>query len=133
MGEFNVLENYGKIVIGYETGVPLGVMKIGENVKEIEHNGQMSKIKGFVVDIPIRSVVKPVAQPYRRVPVPLKEAVDKKIDELSEQGIIEKVTENILNCQLNEKFWRAFWKILTQVHEPLVQVDFADRSGPKEW
>lgn len=110
MGEFNVLENYGKILIGYETGVPLGVMKIGENVNEIEHNGQMSKIKGFVVDIPIKGDVKPVAQPYRRVLVPLEEAADKKIDELLEQGTIEKVTENILNCQLNQNFRRIFRK-----------------------
>lgn len=32
-----------------------------------------------------------MTQPYRRVPVALEEAVDKKIDELLKQGIIEVV------------------------------------------
>lgn len=93
VADFYVLQDYGKVLIGYKTGIPLGIMKIGENVNAIQQNGPLSKIKGFIVDIPIREDVKPVAQPYRRVPVPLEEAVDKKIDELLEQGIIEKVHE----------------------------------------
>lgn len=89
--DFVVVQDYGKVLIGYQTGVPLGVMKIGECVNSVEQKAEMSKIKGFLVDIPINPDVKPVAQPYRRVPVPLEEAVDRKIDELLEQGIIEKV------------------------------------------
>ncbi|XP_055916386.1 uncharacterized protein LOC129949139 [Eupeodes corollae] len=93
VADFYVVKDYGKALIGYETGIPLGVMKIGENINQVEQQSSMSKIKGFVVDIPLKENVKPVAQPYRRVPVPLEEAVDKKIDELLEQGIIEKVNE----------------------------------------
>lgn len=96
VAEFCVLENYGKILIGYETGIPLGVMKIGENVNQIEEAEQLNKIRGFVVDIPINQEVKPVAQPYRRIPVPLEEKVDKKIDELLAQGIIEKVKVKLI-------------------------------------
>lgn len=91
VAEFFVLKDYGKVLIGYDTGVPLGVMKIGEFVNQIEGSSELSKIKGIIIDIPIRDDVKPVAQPYRRVPVPLEKAVDKKIDELLAQGIIEKV------------------------------------------
>lgn len=101
--DFYVVENYGKVLIGYETGIPLGVMKIGENVNEIGEIEQMSKIKGFVIDIPIDKNVKPVAQPYRRMPVPMEEKVDKKIDELMAQGIIEKVKteKNIIETNRN--------------------------------
>lgn len=93
--KFYVLQNHGKVLIGRDTGIPLGVLKIGENVNQIEQHSkqQLSKIKGFIIDIPIDKSVKPVAQPYRRVPVPLEEAVDNKIEELLEAGIIEKVNE----------------------------------------
>lgn len=91
IADFYVLKDYGKVLIGYETGIPLGVLKIGENVNQITQTEQMSKIKDFVIDIPINPNVKPVIQPYRRIPVPLEAAVDKKIDELEQSGIIEKV------------------------------------------
>lgn len=91
LADFYVVKDYGKILIGYETGVPLGVLKIGENVNQIEQESQLNKIKDFVVEIPINKEVKPVAQPYRRVPVPIEAAVDRKIEELLKKEIIEKV------------------------------------------
>lgn len=93
VADFYVLKDFGKILIGYQTGIPLGVIKIGENVNQITKGVPMSKIKGVIVDIPIDESVKPIAQPYRRIPVPLEEAVDRKIEELLEQGIIEKVIQ----------------------------------------
>lgn len=54
-------------------------------------NEVAGKIKGIVVNIPIDRNVVPVAQPYRRIPVPLEDTVNSKIDELSSLGIIEKV------------------------------------------
>lgn len=112
VAEFCVLQNYGKILIGYVTGKLLGVMKIGENVNLIDETKELNKIKGVVVDIPINQEVKPVAQPYRRIPVPLEEKVDKKIDELLAQGIIEKVKKKkkkfksyvYKRMNLNEKY-----------------------------
>lgn len=50
-----------------------------------------NKIKGLQVDISIDTSVKPVWQPYRRIPVPLEKAVDEKIEELLRQDIIEAV------------------------------------------
>lgn len=91
LADFYVVKDYGKILIGYETGIPLGVLKIGENVDQIEQENQLNKIKDFVVEIPMDKEVKPVAQPYRRVPVPIEAAVDRKIEELLQKGIIEKV------------------------------------------
>lgn len=43
------------------------------------------------MDIPIKPDAVPVAQPYRRIPVALEKTVDKKLDELLEQGVIEPV------------------------------------------
>lgn len=40
-------------------------------------------------DIPIKENVKPVIQPYRRIPVALEKIVDKKVEELLKQEIIE--------------------------------------------
>ncbi|KAJ6648539.1 Retrovirus-related Pol polyprotein [Pseudolycoriella hygida] len=109
--DFYVFRDCGKVLIGYDTAQTLGILKMGENVNQINETnqtdgtihtdrfddlsqtnaiGKLGKIKDFVVDIPIDANVKPVAQPYRRVPVPLEAAVDKKIDELEEAGIIEK-------------------------------------------
>lgn len=44
-----------------------------------------------MIDLAIDDSVKLVAQPFRRVPVPLEEALDEKISELLKLGIIEKV------------------------------------------
>lgn len=41
--------------------------------------------------LPIDEAVVPVSQPYRRVPVPMEKAVDRKIEELLQQDIIEPV------------------------------------------
>lgn len=44
--DFIVVKDYGKVLIGYKTGIPLRVMKIGECVNRIEQKNQMNKIKG---------------------------------------------------------------------------------------
>lgn len=98
---FFVADEFGKMLLGYQTAFALGVLKIGiennrmNSVNAIVTKGAetkpFSKIKGVVVDIPIRTEVKGVVQPYRRVPAPLEKLVDEKIDEMLRQGIIEKV------------------------------------------
>lgn len=69
----------------------LNILKIGECVINVNTTGGIGKIKGIVVNIPIDQNVRPVAQPYRRIPVALEGAVDAKIKELLNAGIIEKV------------------------------------------
>lgn len=46
---------------------------------------------GFLVDIPVDTNIKPVAQQLRRAPVALQKAISEKIDELLKLDIIEKV------------------------------------------
>ncbi|XP_055307067.1 uncharacterized protein K02A2.6-like [Sitodiplosis mosellana] len=87
---FYVADEFGKFLIGWESGFELGILKIGYEINNIEHE-EFGKIKGVEVEIPIKPDVKPVQQPYRRVPAPLEKVVDDKIDELLRKGIIEKV------------------------------------------
>lgn len=70
-------------------------MKISVPVNEIEVNGgsKLGTIKDIVVDIPIRTDIVPVVQPYRRLPVALEKLVNEKIDELLRKGVIEPVNE----------------------------------------
>lgn len=89
--DFYVFKDYGKILIGYDTAFELNILKIGECVNNVVTTGETGKIKGIVVNIPIDPSVRPVAQPYRRIPVALEESVDTKIQELLSAGIIEKV------------------------------------------
>lgn len=95
VAEFYVIKGTGKFLVGRVTSKALGILKINCNVQQIEEiatiQDEMSKIKDVLVDIPIKPDAKGVIQPYRRVPVALEDAVDKKIDELLNQGIIEEV------------------------------------------
>lgn len=46
---------------------------------------------GVSIKLDIDSRVRPVAQPYRRIPIPLESKVNKKLEEMFQAGIIEKV------------------------------------------
>lgn len=94
--EFYVVKGRGKILIGRDTASAMGILKIGIEVNDIDaiQTNKLGTIKDVVIDIPIKTDVAPVIQPYRRVPVPLEKLVDKKIDELLSHGIIEKVNES---------------------------------------
>lgn len=83
------------MLIGYETATNLGILKIGSHHTQInsvdEENKQLGKIKGVMIEIPIKADAKGIVQPYRRVPAPLEKLVDGKVDSMLSQGIIEKV------------------------------------------
>lgn len=91
--KFYVANEMGKFLLGFDTATALGVLKIGSNINNITESKlkTFNAIKNVLVDIPINTKVKPVQQPYRRVPVPLEKRVETKIDELLSQGIIEQV------------------------------------------
>ncbi|XP_030746652.1 uncharacterized protein LOC115875365 [Sitophilus oryzae] len=85
----------GKIsLIGKETVIKLGLLKLNLAINSITNDGKLTKlaaIKGIEVDIPIDKKIQPVSQPLRRTPIPLEEAVDKKLDALLESDVIEPV------------------------------------------
>lgn len=90
IAQFYVIKGPGKLLIGRKSAKELGVLKINTDVNKIDDKVQeFAKIKGVMVEIPIKANVKPVVQPYRRVPIPLEKAVDDQIEMLLKQGIIE--------------------------------------------
>lgn len=91
--DFYVIRGDGKLLIGHETATLMSVLKIDCGINKIETDKQgddgdvrIGKMKNVLVEIPLRPNVKPVVQPYRRVPVPLEKAVDQKIEELLRHG-----------------------------------------------
>ncbi|XP_022796469.1 uncharacterized protein LOC111334923 [Stylophora pistillata] len=51
----------------------------------------VGKLKNFQLNLHVNKDVKPVAQPVRRLPFGLRDKVDKKLDELLKEDIIEEV------------------------------------------
>lgn len=91
MVDYYVINGTGKLLDGLETAEALGILKICIQRIEASQKEAMGKIKDVVVDFPIKANAKGVTQPYRRVPMALEDVVDKNIDKLLEQGIIEAV------------------------------------------
>lgn len=93
---FYVVQQKGLPLLGLESAVKFGILKIEKpvpisSVAAIEAKKPLNKIKGIQIELDIDPNVTPVWQPYRRIPVPLEEAVNEKLDELLAQDIIEPV------------------------------------------
>lgn len=90
-----VVENGSRDLLGKQTAMRLGVLKLGIRINQINHepNKPFPKFKDVLVDIPINEGIKPVIQPYRKIPIPLEEKIDKKVQELLDLDIIEEVHE----------------------------------------
>lgn len=99
---FYVTESGSESILGMDTASQLSLIRIGPDVntlsdkpeeceKYVECFQGLEKLKGYQMKLHIDEGVKPVAQPLRRIPYSLKKKVDKKIKELVEQDIIEKV------------------------------------------
>lgn len=89
--KFYVMKGAGEFLIGRDTVKAMGLVKYN-TVRNVNKDIPMLlKIKGITVDIPLKVDVKPVVQPYRRIPVPLEKTVDERVDTMLKQGMIEKV------------------------------------------
>ncbi|CAL1586203.1 unnamed protein product [Knipowitschia caucasica] len=101
--EFTVIAGQGVPLLGRQTATELGVLRVGVGVAAVtdvktEVQGKYPKLFTGVGKLNTKQVrlhidgnVEPVAQPLRRVPFHLREAVDRKIEELLRMDIIEKV------------------------------------------
>lgn len=101
--EFTVIHGRGEPLLGKDTAVKLGVLRIGANVAVVNDVKSMiqqkypklfcgvGKLNTKQISLHIDSTVTPVAQPLRRVPFHLREAVEEKINEMLRMDIIEKV------------------------------------------
>ena len=101
-GEFVVIRGNGVPLLGRDTSIKLGVMKVGINVAAVDNREQfreefpevfdgLGKLKDTVVTLHINPGVTSVAQPLRRTPFQMRERVESKLAELVASDIIEPV------------------------------------------
>lgn len=87
---FYVIKGGQRCLLGDQTSKELGILKVGLEVQRVAAQVMtFSKIKDIQVQIHMDSTVKPVFQPLRRVPMPLEEAVNRKLEQLLTRDIIE--------------------------------------------
>ena len=101
--EFLVIKSRGTSLLGKVTTTELGVLKVGINIVMVTTKAHdlkqqypevfegVGKLTNKQISLDIDPTVKPVAQPYRRIPFNLREKVQNKTSELLELGIIEPV------------------------------------------
>lgn len=94
--DFFVVNEAGKALLGLDTAVKLGVLKLGVDINKIElpKQDKIGKLKGVQVKLNICDEIKPVRQPYRRIPISLQEKVESKINQLLREDIIESVSDS---------------------------------------
>lgn len=102
--EFVVIKGKGESLVGKETATKLGALNIGVNIATISNAAsrireqnpvlfrEVGKLNTEQIGLHIDDTVTPVAQPIRRIPFHLREAVEQKIQQLLELDIIEPVT-----------------------------------------
>ncbi|CAB3220156.1 unnamed protein product [Arctia plantaginis] len=90
ISKFYVIENGSRNLLGKQTAISLKVLKLGLGVNFIEQT-PFPKFKDVQLEIMFDKTVRPVCQPYRRVPIPLESKINKKLDELVRLDIIEPV------------------------------------------
>ena len=100
---FMVIDGNGVPLLGKETAMNLGVLKIGVDIAAVADTKTMiagqypelfrgvGKLNTHQMKIHIREDAKPVAQPMRRIPFNLRGKVERKLDELMKADIIEPV------------------------------------------
>lgn len=88
---FYVIREKGSPLLGKETAMKIGVLKVGLNINQVKTDTKIGKLKDFQVRLPVKEGAEPVYQPLRRVPVPLQKKLEEKLIELEEADIIEKV------------------------------------------
>ena len=101
--EFIVVRGKSEPLLGRETAMRLGVLRIGADIASVRETKQtlqqkypevfsgVGKLKTRHVSLHINPEVKPVAQPLRRIPFHLRGAVEARIKELEALDIIEPV------------------------------------------
>ena len=103
--DFTVIEGKGEPLLGKESAMKVGVLKIQlpkEPVRHIRTGHDLvrkypnvfegiGKLKDYQLTLHINPEVKPVAQALRRPAFSLREKIEKKLEELQQEDIIEAV------------------------------------------
>jgi transposase InsO family protein len=88
---FYVVENGDKSLLGKNSAINLGVLRIGLDINNIVDVTPFPKMRNIIIQLKIDPNVTPVTQPYRRVPIALEEKIEKKLNEALKMDIIELV------------------------------------------
>lgn len=88
LAEFFVVEGGQRCLLGDKTAKQLGILKVGLDINRVEGK-PFPKMKGITAKIKMNPQIIPVYQPMRRIPIPLEESVDRKLDGLLKRDIIE--------------------------------------------
>ena len=101
--EVLVIKGRGMSLLGKITATELGVLKVGINIAMVTSKANslkqqypeafegVGKLKNKQISLDIDPTVKPIAQPYRRIPFNLRGKIRDKTTELLDMGIIEPV------------------------------------------
>ncbi|XP_062550554.1 uncharacterized protein K02A2.6-like [Armigeres subalbatus] len=90
VAEFFVVRDGQKDILGDLTAKTLGVLKVGIDINNVATELKpFSKIKDTKAQIRIIPGARPVFQPLRRIPIPMEEAVNNKLEQLLKRDIIE--------------------------------------------
>lgn len=97
---FVVMKGKGKGIVGYKTAKELGILRVGleamVNCNERRYEDEklfkgIGKLENFKLELPIDRSRPPVAQSLRRVPYKVRDQMQKQIQKLLEEDIIEEV------------------------------------------
>lgn len=89
LATFYVVEGGQRCLLGDATAKDLGILKVGVGINQMQTRAPFGRIKDVHVQIHMDPSFKPVFQPVRRVPIPYEAAVNKKLEDLLAQDIIE--------------------------------------------
>ena len=100
--EFVVIDSEGEALLGRETALQLGVLKLGVPVYTLQSKEAImsdykevfdgvGKLKDYQVKLHVNPNIPPVAQPVRCTPFSLRDKVKKNVEELVSMDIIEPV------------------------------------------
>lgn len=68
--KFYVIKNGSRNLLGKETAISLNILRLGLGINSVEQK-PFPKFKDVQLEISIDKTIRPVCQPYRRVPIPL--------------------------------------------------------------
>ena len=93
-------ESHFLSVLDYKACIDLGILKFVNTIGDSDNNIMtefkdvfhgVGKLKDYKIKLHIDNNVQPVAQPHRRIPFQVRKQVEKKLEELEANDIIEKV------------------------------------------
>lgn len=87
----------GGNLLSKRTSIELGILEIHGDIFSVSKKQEppIGKLKGVQVKLKLDPTVNPVQQPCRRLPIPLQQLVEDKLEDLLQQEIIEPAPLNI--------------------------------------